>query len=594
MRLFPARNLAPEAAAAPAAAPRAVPVQRVQIGELLVARGVVTERQVADALAHQSERGHRKLLGETLVELGLATEEQVMEAVAEAYGLPFVRQPSRIADPKALERLPREFLEDRCVLPLFHVQGTLSIALAEPENIFLIEEIRRRHGGEIRVAAATAREIRDALAAYLPAANVFVIDDLCADIDDADFSVIERQVEEIGNLAEVAGHSPVVKFVNHVIWAGVHEGASDIHLEPGDHRLRIRFRVDGRLHDWGQQAPWQMAPALVSRIKIMSGLDIAERRIPQDGDIHVMLEGRPIDLRVSTMPGKFGEKVVIRILDSRNAIVALERLGMGGPTLASWKTAVNSAHGIVLVTGPTGSGKSTTLYSALAGLDADDANLSTVEDPIEATLPGVNQFQVNEKAGFGFPQALRALLRQDPDIIMVGEIRDEDTAQVATQAALTGHLVLSTLHTNDSCSAVTRLVNIGIEPYLVAATLRGVLAQRLVRKICPHCKESHPVDDGVRAALGAAGEGLLAGVTTLWKGHGCPRCRGTGFSGRLGIFEMLMPGEALLEAVSANAPLLRLQEVARLNGLRTLRDDGLRKAIEGLTTIEEVLLATAA
>jgi type IV pilus assembly protein PilB len=593
MRLFPAKNVpAPPAPAAPA--PRAAPAQRVQIGELLVARGVVTARQVADALAHQAERGHRKLLGETLVELGLATEEQVMEAVAEAYGIPFVRQPSRIADPKALERLPREFLEDRCVLPLFLVQGTLSIAISEPENIFLIEEIRRRHGGEIRIAAATAREIRDALAAYLPAANVFVIDDLCADIDDADFSILERQVEEIGNLAEVAGHSPVVKFVNHVIWAGVHEGASDIHLEPGDHRLRIRFRVDGRLHDWSQQAPWQMAPALVSRIKIMSGLDIAERRLPQDGDIHVMLEGRPIDLRISTMPGKFGEKVVIRILDSRNAIVALERLGMGGPTLASWKSAVNSAHGIVLVTGPTGSGKSTTLYSALASLDADDANLSTVEDPIEATLPGVNQFQVNDKAGFGFPQALRALLRQDPDIIMVGEIRDEETAQVATQAALTGHLVLSTLHTNDSCSAVTRLVNIGIEPYLVAAVLRGVLAQRLVRKICPHCKESHPVDDGARAALGAAGESLLAEVTSLWKGHGCPRCRGTGFSGRLGIFEMLVPGEALLEAVSANAPLLKLQEVARASGLRTLRDDGLRKALEGLTTVEEVLLATAA
>jgi type II secretory ATPase GspE/PulE/Tfp pilus assembly ATPase PilB-like protein len=285
---------------------------------------------------------------------------------------------------------------------------------------------------------------------------------------------------------------------------------------------------------------------------------------------------------------------VIRILDSRNAIVALERLGMGGPTLASWKSSVNSAHGIVLVTGPTGSGKSTTLYSALASLDADDANLSTVEDPIEATLPGVNQFQVNDKAGFGFPQALRALLRQDPDIIMVGEIRDEETAQVATQAALTGHLVLSTLHTNDSCSAVTRLVNIGIEPYLVAAVLRGVLAQRLVRKICPHCKESHPVDDGARAALGAAGESLLAEVTSLWKGHGCPRCRGTGFSGRLGIFEMLVPGEALLEAVSANAPLLKLQEVARASGLRTLRDDGLRKALEGLTTVEEVLLATAA
>jgi type IV pilus assembly protein PilB len=561
---------------------------RLQLGETLVARGRITPKQLADALEHQKDRGHRRLLGETLVELGFVTDHDVMEAVAEGYGIPFARDIARIADPRVLEALPRDYLLEHLVLPLFLVRETLTVAVAEPANLYLFEEIRRRTQKTVQIVATTAGEIRSALESYVPAANVFVIDDIVGEVDEHSFSVVEREIAEIEDLREIAGHSPVVKTVNWLLWSAVHEGASDIHVEPGDRRLRVRFRTDGRLYE-RVDPPWRMGPAIASRIKIMAGLDIAERRIPQDGDIHVMLEGRPIDLRVSTMPGRHGEKVVIRIIDSRASLVPLERLGMAGAVLERWKGVIARPNGIALVTGPTGSGKSTTLYSVLAALNATDRNISTVEDPVEATLPGINQFQVNEKAGFTFASALRSMLRQDPDVIMVGEIRDQETATTAVQAALTGHLVFSTLHTNDATSAVTRLVNIGIEPYLVAAVARGVLAQRLVRKICPHCREHAEPEAAIRDAVCALAEscGLLA------RGAGCARCRGSGFAGRIGIFELLVPDDAFACAVARGASLQDLQEIARASGHRSLRADGFEKVRDGITTFEEVVLATA-
>jgi type IV pilus assembly protein PilB len=311
--------------------------------------------------------------------------------------------------------------------------------------------------------------------------------------------------------------------------------------------------------------------------------------VPQDGDIHVRMEGRPIDLRVSTMPGKFGEKVAIRIIDNRISGVSLDKLGFSPGMLEAWKQIIAQANGVVLVTGPTGSGKSTTLYSVLNMINTEDLNISTVEDPIEANIPGVNQFQVNEKAGFTFAGALRSLLRQDPDILMVGEVRDAETASIVTQAALTGHLVFSTLHTNDAPSAVTRLVNIGIEPYLVAATLRGVLAQRLVRKICPHCKEAYEPDPVIRSAVELAG----GPVEALYRGQGCSRCRGTGFAGRIGVFELLLPDEELLTAIAAGANLQELREVMTKSGFASLRTDGMQKVRGGLTTAEEVFYVTS-
>jgi type IV pilus assembly protein PilB len=422
----------------------------------------------------------------------------------------------------------------------------------------------------------------------VPAANVFVIHELANEVDENSLSVVEREVAEIDDLREVAGRSPIVKTVNALLLSAVHEGASDIHIEPAERRLRIRFRIDGRLFE-KSDPPWRMAAAITSRIKIMANLDISERRLPQDGDIHVLLEGRPIDLRVSTMPGRHGEKVVIRIIDSRASLVPLERLGMSPEILKRWTDVIDRPNGIALVTGPTGSGKSTTLYSVLASLNGTDHNISTVEDPIEATLPGVNQFQVNEKAGFNFASALRALLRQDPDVLMVGEIRDAETAGMAVQAALTGHLVFSTLHTNDSVSAITRLVNVGIEPYLVAAVIRGVLAQRLVRRICPHCRENFEPEAHIRAEI----EAVTGPIPHFARGAGCARCRGSGFAGRLGVFELLIPDENFTVAVSRGATLQELTASARQSGLRTMRMDGFEKIRDGQTTFEEVVFATA-
>ena len=421
----------------------------------------------------------------------------------------------------------------------------------------------------------------------MPAANVFVIDDIYEDIDDQDFSIIEKQVQELADLEQAAGHSPVVKLVNYVIYSAVQDSASDIHIEPDDHQLRVRYRVDGRLFE-KIAPPYRMHPAITSRVKIMSNLDISERRLPQDGDIHVMMDGRPIDLRVSTMPGKFGEKVVIRIIDSRNAILPLDKLGFSESMLEAWGGIIDQPNGVVLVTGPTGSGKSTTLYSVLSLLNSDELNISTVEDPVEVNLPRINQSQVNERAGFTFGLALRSMLRQDPDILMVGEVRDAETAQIVIQSALTGHLVFSTLHTNDASSAVTRLVNIGIEPYLVAAVLRGALAQRLVRKICPHCKEPYEPDPVIREAV----EKYIGPVESLHRGQGCSRCRGSGFAGRIGIFELLVPDEPLLAAIAGGANLQEIRELVNKQGFETLLHDGMAKVGGGLTTAEEVFFVT--
>ena len=549
------------------------------LGQLLLRRGVLSQEQLDSALEQQRTCDERKLIGEVLVEMGLADDAIILETLAEAYGIPFASDTARLADPKVIEVLPRDFLEEHGVLPMFLVRGVLTVAVSEPANLYLLEEIERRTGHRTQIVAATADDIEAAHKSYLPAANVFVIDEIYEDIDDHDFAVIEQDATELADLEEDAGHGPVVKLVNFLIYSAVQDGASDIHIEPDDHALRVRYRVDGKLYE-KIQPPYKMQQAIASRIKIMANLDISERRLPQDGDFNVMMDGRPIDLRVSTMPSKYGEIVVLRIIDSKNNRLSLDSLGFNEQMLIDWKKVVEQPNGVVLVTGPTGSGKSTTLYSVLAQLDTDEINVATIEDPIEAQIKGINQSQINERAGFTFSSALRSMLRQDPDVLMVGEVRDPDTAAIVSQAALTGHLVFSTLHTNDSISAITRLINLGIEPYLVAATVRGVLAQRLVRKICPHCKTTWEGDEAVRQACGG-GEYFM--------GSGCSRCRGTGFAGRIGIFELLVPTNELLEAVGRGAS---LQELRTLTEHATLRVDGLEKVVKGLTTPEEVLCVT--
>jgi type IV pilus assembly protein PilB len=542
----------------------------------------LTEEQLNAALKQQESNDERKLIGEVLVDMGFVDDRIVLETLAQAYSIPFVSDTARLADPKVIEELPQDFLEEHGVLPMFLVRGVLTVAVSEPANLYLLEEIERRTGHRAQIVAATAQDIEAAQRSYLPAANVFVIDEIYEDIDEHDFAVIEHETTELSDLEEGAGHGPVVKLVNFLIYCAVQEGASDIHIEPGDHSLRVRYRIDGRLFE-KIQPPHKMQQAIASRIKIMANLDISERRLPQDGDFNVMMDGRPIDLRVSTMPSKFGEIVVLRIIDSKNNRLSLDSLGFNERMLSDWRTMVEQPNGVVLVTGPTGSGKSTTLYSVLSQLDTGEINVSTIEDPIEAQINDINQSQINERAGFTFSKALRSMLRQDPDVLMVGEIRDSETAAIVSQAALTGHLVFSTLHTNDSISAVTRLINLGIEPYLVAATVRGVLAQRLVRKICPHCKTEWDGDDAVRKACGD-GE--------LFRGAGCNRCRGTGYAGRIGIFELLVPSTELLEAIGRGESLQGLRSILSTTNHYTLHDDGLEKVLQGLTTPEEVLCMT--
>ncbi|KPL20761.1 MAG: hypothetical protein AMJ75_11270 [Phycisphaerae bacterium SM1_79] len=560
---------------------------KMQLGQLLLARGVVTAEQIQKALNEQREKGHRKLLGELLVELGYCTENQIASALAQSYEVPYAQVGPKICDPKVLEILPREFLEEYIVLPLFKVNDVLTVAVSEPTNVFLIDEIKRISGCKVQIVCSTSKDIKATLQTYLPAANVFVIDDIIDDEGLEDFTLIENITQDIGNLEEIAGQSPVVKLVNYLLYNAVRENASDIHIEPDDKKLRVRYRVDGRLYE-KICPPHQMHSAIVSRVKIMAELDIAQRRLPQDGGIHVLVEGRPIDLRVSVMPGNFGEKVVIRVIDPQKVLFNLESLGFTYENLQLFREVIGSPNGIVLVTGPTGSGKNTTLYAALSELNSEEVNICTVEDPVECNIAGINQFQVNQGAGFVFSTALRSLLRQDPDIIMVGEIRDEATANIAVQAALTGHLVLSTLHTNDAPGAVTRLLDLGVAPYLVSASLIAVLAQRLVRKICPNCKtEYEPAVSIKKVVEKACGE-----MPKFYRGVGCKKCRNTGYTGRIAIHELFVPNEQIMEMVNERTSLKKLRAMGLKNGMVSLQSDGIEKVKVGIISIEEVLRTT--
>ena len=560
---------------------------KMQLGQLLLARGIVTAEQIENALIEQKDKGHRKLLGELLVEMGYCTENQIAAALAQGYGVPYAQVGPKICDPKILEILPREFLEEYIILPLFKVYDTLTVAVSEPTNVFLIDEIERISGCKVQIVCSTSKDIKATLQAYLPAANVFVIDDIIDDEGLNDFTLIENITQDISNLEEVAGQSPVVKLVNYLLYNAVRENASDIHIESDEKSLRIRYRVDGRLYE-KIRPPHQMHSAIVSRIKIMADLDIAQRRLPQDGGIHVLMEGRPIDLRVSVMPGNFGEKVVIRVIDPQKVLFNLESLGFTYDNLQLFRKVIQAPNGIVLVTGPTGSGKNTTLYAALSELNNEEVNICTVEDPVECNISGINQFQVNQGAGFEFSTALRSLLRQDPDILMVGEIRDQDTANIAVQAALTGHLVLSTLHTNDAPGAVTRLLDLGVAPYLVSASLIAVLAQRLVRKICPNCKTEYEPPSSIKKISQQNSEN----VQKFYRGVGCKKCRNTGYSGRIAIHELFVPDEKIIDMVADGTSLKKLRAMALKNGMLSLQQDGIEKVYAGIVSIEEVLRTT--
>ncbi|MBS3820861.1 MAG: Flp pilus assembly complex ATPase component TadA [Phycisphaerae bacterium] len=555
---------------------------------LLLDNGIITQAQYQQALRRQEE-DRRLSITDALVKIGAIDETQALQAIAEHAKLPFRRlNASEVVD-EAFEVLPEDYMRNKNVLPIGWEDDAVLMAVHDPTDIFLVDDFRTRIKQPVKLVVVPPTDIKRAIE-ELSAGPTQQVDEIVRDFDDEAVEVVDEEETEQQDLEQMAGESPVIRYVNYLISSAVREGASDIHIEPGEKRIRVRFRMDGILFE--QSAPpIQMHAAIISRLKIMANLDIAERRLPQDGRIRASVHRRSIDLRVSTLPTVHGEKCVIRILDNRAISVGLENLGFQPDTLRTFKHEILQPHGVILVTGPTGSGKSTTLYSALQIMDHDKMNISTVEDPVEYELAAVNQVNVRSGIGMTFAAALRSLLRQDPDVVMVGEIRDAETARIAVQASLTGHLVLSTLHTNDAPSSITRLINIGIEAYLISAAVNAVLAQRLVRRICPDCKT---VVDEPTAPEAEFLKVCEKEDVQLYRGAGCEKCRNTGYKGRVGLYELLVLNDDIRDIVTRNPTLTELRSHARDTGMVTLREDGLAKASQGQTTVEEVMRVTEA
>lgn len=524
-------------------------------------------------------------LDKHIIEKQFAGADDILEAKAEIYGHEFRVVVADAVDLGAFEKVDLAYIKSNRIMPIAFNGEALVVATDKPGDVFAIDDIARQTNKEIEVVICRSSDIDDVCMEFDKTEANFDVDEIMNDM--GDIEVVQDREEDLDDLEQSAGRSPVIKFVNYLLSNAVHEGASDIHIEPKEKYTKIRLRIDGILFD-SMQSPANMHPAVVSRIKIMSNLDISERRLPQDGKISVIMGGRGIDLRISILPTSHGEKVVIRILDSRSIMRGLDKSGMEPDVLDQFMEQVTLPHGILLVTGPTGSGKSTTLYSALGQMDGNTLNISTVEDPVEYDLEFCNQVQVREQVGMTFAAALRSLLRQDPDIIMIGEIRDGETSGIAVQAALTGHLVLSTLHTNDAPSSISRLVNVGVDPYLIAASLNGVLAQRLVRRICEHCKEPYEVPEAMKKHLKGVGK---PGAVVM-HGVGCDECRGSGYAGRVGIYELLLVDDDLRAAINKDASVDNMKRAFARSGSNSLFDDGMLKVTQGLTTIEEVLRVT--
>lgn len=561
-----------------------------EIGDILVAKGAITAEQLTSARQVIKQSPGRNL-AELLIEQG-ADEAKVQEVVADLAGVPFERVDLDKGleggfDGAMLQRLGGDFCKLNLVLPLRKKGSRAVIGATRPNDVFLLDDIKQRLGVvSVKLVLITAYDVRAALEVVGEDdsdADDIDLSEMLSDVEEGDVEVEKTKTDEV-DLEAQAGESPVIRYVNYIIQNAVKEGASDIHVEPAEKKLKVRFRIDGILFEM-MNPPASMSAAITSRLKIMANLDISERRLPQDGRIRCTVQGRKLDLRVSTLPNACGEKTVMRILDTRSINVELEDLGFSQETYEIWSNQIRSPHGIVLVTGPTGSGKTTTLYSSLRQLDKNKLNISTVEDPVEYHLDGITQTQMHEKIGMTFDKALKALLRQDPDIIMLGEIRDHETAHTAVQAALTGHLVLSTLHTNDAPASITRLVNIGLEPFLVGAAVNAVLAQRLVRKLCTHCAaQETPTEERAEylAMQGMDPDGV-------WVAKGCDKCRNTGYSGRVGIYELLVVDDQMRDIIARNPNVSEFRRLCIERGMTTLRDDGMRKVAQGKTTIEEVV-----
>ena len=553
--------------------------RHLKLGDLLVRAGAITKSTLEAALVEQ--KVSRMRLGEVLIKNGWLTERQLAEALSQQLKLPLVSLARYRPSSEAIRIIPESVAQRLEIVPLAILEsGKIAIAMSDPLNVLAVDELKMITNTEFDINIATASDVRRALT------NFYKVESSLADaIDEVGIDLTTGMAggaQEVGTNAEDA---PVVRLVNSILDQAVKEGASDIHVECFEKNSKVRMRIDGALFE-SFEYPKNLHPSVVSRMKILSGMDISERRRPQDGRIMIKVGPKRIDLRVSALPAVFGEKIVMRLLDSSSTKVGLEKLGLYPEDVKTLKDAVASPYGIFLVTGPTGSGKSTTLYSLLEIINTPDVNIITVEDPVEYTVAGINQVQVNEKTGNTFTEILRAILRQDPDKIMVGEIRDVDTAELAIRAALTGHLVLSTLHTNDAPSSIVRMIDMGIQPFMISSSVVAVVAQRLVRRLCEHCKKPTTIPD-VYADMYQVPRG-----TPAFGPGGCDECRGTGYKGRTNVMEIMVVNEELRILISKNAPLNEIKDAAQRNGMRTLGMSAMRKVVEGITSVDQLLAIT--
>ncbi len=552
-----------------------------QPDEKLVDEGLLTAEQLARAREEAVRLG--QTVRQTAVRLKFVDPAALAQWLSRELQIPRVELRSYLIDSKVLELVPEPLARKHHVLPLFKVGDTLTVAIADPLNLTALDELRLKTGKTIEPVVTTEEEITQALGEYYGAKGR--LDELVSDLTQEKVRLEPGKALEAKTLQGLVSEAPVVRLVNLLLADGIRNRASDIHLEPGRDLLRVRFRVDGILREF-TTLPKHLEAAVISRTKILASLDIAERRKPQDGRFRVNMEGQELDVRVSVMPAIDGETVVLRLLDNRGLQLRLERLGMSPEVLARYLELLKKTWGILLVTGPTGSGKTTTLYASMATLNATERNIVTLEDPVEYRLAGIRQIPVNPSVNLTFATGLRSILRQDPDMIMVGEIRDRETAEIAIQSALTGHLVFATLHTNDAATAITRLLDMGVEPFLVTSSVIGVLAQRLIRTLCDDCKIPDPAQAETAKKLGFTQQGQWM------RGKGCRQCGQTGYHGRIGIFELMVPDEAIQRLTLAKASAVALNAQARASGMRPLRGEGLLKAASGITTLDEILRVT--
>src|ERR1041384_1945837 len=592
-----------------------------KLGEILVRENLISPQHLRQALDYQREHGGR--LGFNLVKLGLVSDDTITAVLSRQYGIPSVNLELFNIDNSVLRLIPQEVAQKYSVLPLSRVGATLTLAMVDPTNVFAMDDIKFMTGLNVEPVVVAEASIQAAISRYYSTSREIELAGVAADVAtdnghgngfsqadlisldslDFDHESLNSEVEvfedneeiDLSSLGRMSEDAPVVRLCNVLPVDGLRRGASDIHVEPYEKEMRIRFRIDGVLYDV-MHPPMKMRDALISRIKIMSKLDISEKRLPQDGRIKIRVKvesrSRELDFRVSTLPTLFGEKVVLRLLDKDKLMLDMTNLGFEPDSLVKFQRNIAKPFGMVLVTAPTGSGKTNTLYSALQSLNTVDTNIMTAEDPVEFNLPGINQVQMKEQIGLNFAAALRSFLRQDPNIILVGEIRDFETAEIAIKAALTGHLVLSTLHTNDAPSTISRLMNMGIEPFLVATSVNLIQAQRLIRRICKDCKQEHPTPPEAMIEVGFSAE--EAKTIKTYKGKGCATCNNTGYKGRIGLYEVMEITDELRELILIGASALELRKKAIDDGMITLRESGLYKIREGVTTIEEVVRETVA